>query len=98
MQSVTSLGLLVIHCGRRSIRNLSITLSLACSVALLMGLHISSATLLDGLLRPETTDDRGDEGVEKGLQEPLVDPQQHGDDDARDTNHDWSFGGQISGG
>lgn len=56
-------------------------------VARLGALAITGDRLLYRLLRPELVYEWGDEGVEDGLQEPLVHPQEDRDHNAGDAHH-----------
>lgn len=75
--------------GAWSVDSFSITVafSLVGPVALLTCRHFPCATLLDCLFGPEAVHDGRDKGVEDGLQETFVHPQQHWDDNAWNAHH-----------
>lgn len=60
---------------------------LASSISFFTGLLITRGRILDCFAAPERVDDGGNERVEDGFQEPLVDPQQDGNHNAGNANH-----------
>ncbi len=51
---------------------------------------VVSLCLLHGCFTPEAADEGSEERIDDGLQEAFINPQQHRNNDAGNTNHTWT--------
>ncbi len=60
------------------------------SHVLVMYRAVVSLCLLHGCFPPEAADEGSEERIDDGLQEAFINPQQHRNNDAGNTNHTWT--------